>query len=160
MRIARVVDIDAPVERVWPLIAEDRNIGLWMPDVLETTYPDGKPQGDPVGARFEQRIREGGRVGTYQGEVTAYAPQRLLGVRLQDQGNFATDVVYRLSRQGAGTRLDYTCDVVLKSRLARIMMVIGLPMTWHIVRRHVRNLKRVAEAGEAAATMAVGAAKD
>jgi uncharacterized protein YndB with AHSA1/START domain len=147
MRIATVVEINAPVERVWPLVAEDGNIGLWMPDVLETTYPDGRPQGDPVGTRFEQRIREGGRVSTYQGEVTAYAPQSLLGVRLQDQGNFSTDVVYRLSRQGAGTRLDYTCDVVLKSRLARLMMVIALPMTWHIVKRHMRNLKRVAEAG-------------
>jgi uncharacterized protein YndB with AHSA1/START domain len=149
MRLTTAVDIAAPVERVWPLIAEDRNIGLWMPDVLETTYPDGRPPGDPVGTRFEQRIREGGRVGTYQGVVTAYAPQQILGVRLEDQGNFATDVVYRLSRQGAGTRLDYTCDVVLKSWLARLMMVIGLPMTWRIVKRHMRNLKRVAEAGGA-----------
>jgi hypothetical protein len=88
----------------------------------------------------------------------ACADQRLLGVRLQDQGNFATDVVYRLTRRGDCTRLDYSCDVVLKSRLARVMMVLALPMTWWIVKRHMRNLRRVAEGGPV--TMAVRPATD
>jgi hypothetical protein len=44
MRIATTVDIKAPIERVWPLIEDDRNLSLRMPDVLETSYPDGKHQ--------------------------------------------------------------------------------------------------------------------
>jgi len=145
MRIATTVGIEAPIERVWPLLDDDANLKLWMPDVLETTYPDGKPEGDPVGTRFVQRIREGGRVNSYQGEITAYAPQHLLVVRLGDERNFETDVVYRLSRQGPGTRLDYACDVRLKSWPARIMILIGGPMMRRIVNRHMASLKRVAE---------------
>jgi uncharacterized protein YndB with AHSA1/START domain len=149
MEIARTVKVEAPIERVWPLLDDDRNLKLWMPDVIETTYPHGKPEGDPVGTRFIQRIREGGRVGTYNGEVTAYEPARLLGVRLGDDRHFTTDVTYRLSEEGGATRLDYLCRVQLHSWLARIMSVIGAPMTRRIVTRHMAKLKRVAEEGTA-----------
>ena len=150
MRVVTTVHIDAPLEKVWPLLDEDKNFKLWMPDVIETTYPDGKPAGDPVGARFAQKIREGGRINTYLGEVTAYEPQRLLGVRLGDERNFSTNVTYRLSQENTGTRLDYACDVHLISWLARIMILIGGPMMRRIVKRHMANLKRVAEEGGAA----------
>jgi uncharacterized protein YndB with AHSA1/START domain len=145
MRIATTIDIDAPTRRVWALLEDERNLRLWMPDVLETTYPGGKPEGDPGGARFLQKIREGGRVSTYEGEVTACEPPRLLGVRLGDGRHFETDVVYRLSERGAATRLDYDCEVRLKSWLGRLMIVVGGPMARRIVKRHMANLKRVAE---------------
>lgn len=57
MEIARTVNIGAPIERVWPLLDDDRNLQLWMPDVIETSYPHGKPEGDPVGTRFVQHSR-------------------------------------------------------------------------------------------------------
>jgi len=147
MRVVTTVQIDAPLEKVWPLLDEDENLKLWMPDVIETTYPDGKPEGDPVGTRFVQKIREGGRINIYRGEVTAYEPRRLLGVRLGDGRNFSTDVTYQLSEQGTGTRLDYACDVQLISWLSRVMSLIGSPMMRRIVKRHMANLKRVAEEG-------------
>ena len=150
MRVVTTVDIAAPIERVWPLLDRDENIKLWMPDVIETTYPDGKQEGDPVGTRFEQKIREGGRINTYLGEVTAYEPHSLLGVRLGDERNFSTEVTYRLSAQGRRTRLDYACDVRLFSWLSRIMILIGGPMMRRIVKRHMANLKRVAEKGGSA----------
>ena len=52
MRVVTTVQVDAPLEKVWPVLDEDENLKLWMPDVIETTYPDGKPEGDPVGTRF------------------------------------------------------------------------------------------------------------
>lgn len=145
MHITTTVDIEAPIDVVWPLLNEDENLNLWMPDVIETSYPDGKQAGDPVGTRFIQKIREGGGIKTYDGQVTAYEPRQLLGVRLGDDSNFQTDVTYRLSEDGAGTRLDYDCEITLKSWFGRIMSVIGVPMARQIVRRHMANLKRVAE---------------
>lgn len=145
MRVMATVDINAPLDKVWPLLDEDENLKLWMPDVIETSYPDGKPEGDRVGTRFAQKIREGGRVNTYFGKVTAYEPGRLLGVRLGDERKFTTDVTYRLSEQGTGTRLDYACDVQLLSWLSRLMIWIGGPMMRRIVKRHMANLKRAAE---------------
>jgi uncharacterized protein YndB with AHSA1/START domain len=147
MQIATTVEIGAPLDRVWPLINDDENLKLWMPDVVETTYPEGKPEGDPVGTRFLQRIREGGRISTYQGEVTAYEPGRLLGIRLGDARHFVTDVTYRLSEEGPETRLDYACRVTLLSWIARVMIPIGAPMMRRIVKRHMANLQRVAEEG-------------
>ncbi len=145
MQIKTAIEIEAPIGVVWPLLDADENLKLWMPDVVETTYPEGKSEGNPVGTRFVQRIREGGRISTYQGEVTAYEPHRLLGVRLGDERNFVTDVTYRLSEQGNATRLDYDCQIRLKNWLGRIMSVIGIPMARRIVARHMENLKRVAE---------------
>lgn len=150
MQIAQTLEIAAPRDRVWPLLDDDENLKLWMPDVVDTTYPDGKPEAgsqlSPVGTRFLQRIREGGRISTYEGQITAYEPQRLLGIRLGDNRHFFTDVTYRLSGEGGTTRLDYTCDVALTSRLGRIMIWIGGPMARRIIKRHMANLKRLAEA--------------
>ena len=53
-----------------------------MDGLEETSYPDGLDRTRPVGTRFVQRIREGGRVSEYQGIVTAYDPQRHLGIEI------------------------------------------------------------------------------
>ncbi|MES0402582.1 MAG: hypothetical protein ABUJ93_03650 [Hyphomicrobium sp.] len=36
MRVVTTVQIDASLEKVWPLLDEDENLKQWMPDVIET----------------------------------------------------------------------------------------------------------------------------
>jgi len=136
--------IAAPVERVWQFLDDDEKRKLWMPEVEDTVYPDGNDKENPVGVRFRQRIREGGRISEYEGEVTAYNPPSLLGVRLSNP-QFASDVIYRLRQEDGGTRLDYSAELSLNSWIAKVMGVIARPLTSSIIRRHMRNLKRVAE---------------
>lgn len=147
MNITLPVEIDAPVARVWALIDDPENIKLWMPEVVETIHPDGIDRANPVGTRFIQRIKEGGRVKEYEGVVRAYEPGRHLGIRLVDK-HFHVDVDYHLSEDRGGTRLDYSCRGEMKSWIARIMGFLARPMAMRQLTRYMANLKRVAEQGE------------
>lgn len=136
--------IEAPIERVFELLDDDEQLKLWMDGVEETTYPDGRNVTDPVGTRFRMKIREGGRVQEYDGEVVAYAPPRHLAITI---GNamFRMRVDYRLSAENGGTRLDYTCEPEYTNWLIRL---IGLCFGWltrRILRRQMLKLKSVAE---------------
>jgi uncharacterized protein YndB with AHSA1/START domain len=144
MKIRTTVEIAAPIERVWPLIGDDKNIPLWMPEIVETRYGDEHDRMKPVGARFTQKIKEGGRIKEYAGLVTAFEQGRLLGIRLSDK-HFDVDVLYKLSEHGRSTRLDYSCEMALHGWVARIMSVLARPLTRRILGRHMASLKRVAE---------------
>jgi carbon monoxide dehydrogenase subunit G len=105
-----------------------------------------RPAGDesPVGSRFRQRIREGGRSVEYDGEVIAYEKPRHLAVRIGGK-HFSVEVDYRLSESGGGTQLDYTADVTNTSLIAKIMGIVAGGMTRRIAERQLTRLKAVAE---------------
>ncbi len=153
MAITFQVDIEAPLEQVWAFLDDETRLPLWMPQVVETVYPEGKDHDAPVGTRFRQKLKEGGKVREYQGEVIAYEAPRLLGIRLGD-GKFSVDVTYQLSPIGTGTRLDYTADITVKTLVSRILGFLFRPLTMRILTRHMVNLKRVAEDAAAAARSA------
>lgn len=72
MTVTYSQEIVAPIDRVFDLIDDDQKIKLWMDGLEETIYPEGLDREQAVGTTFKQRIREGGRVVEYDGEVTAY----------------------------------------------------------------------------------------
>ena len=104
MRITFENEIAAPVPVVWSCLDDDTTLPLWMPEVVEISYPEGQKCEDPVGAAFRQTLKEGGREKTYDGLVTAYEPERQLGVRQTDR-RFGVDLGYALSPTAQGTRL-------------------------------------------------------
>ncbi|MEM7191452.1 MAG: SRPBCC family protein [Pseudomonadota bacterium] len=144
MRITFENDIAAPVPVVWSFLDDDEKLPLWMTEIVDISYPDGRNTENPVGTRFCQTLREGGREKTYDGLVTAYEPEHLLGVRLSDQ-SFGVDVTYELSPNEKGTRLDYAADLALQSWFAKLLGFLFKPLTMSILKRHMANLKRVAE---------------
>ena len=155
MAITFQVDIEAPLEQVWTLLDDETQLPLWMPEIVETVYPEDRDRDALVGTTFRQKIKEGGRVKEYEGEVTAYQPPQKLGIRLGD-GQFFFDVTYQLSPIGTGTRLDYSAELVTKTLLARVMGFLFRPLTMRILNRHMVNLKRVAEDAAAAERSAEG----
>lgn len=144
MRITFENHIEAPVPIVWRFIDDDTKIPLWMSECAGITYPDGQDRDNPVGTRFRQTLREGGREKTYEGLVTAYELEHLLGVRLSD-GSFGVDVTYRLAPSPGGSRLDYSADIALQSFFIKFLAYLFKPLTSRIMKRHMANLKRVAE---------------
>ena len=155
MAITFQVDIEATLEQVWALLDDETQLPLWMPEIVETVYPEDRDRDAPVGTTFRQKIKEGGRVKDYDGEITAYDPPRKLGIRLGD-GQFSVDIAYALSPIGTGTRLDYSAELAVETLLARIMGVLFRPLTMRILNRHMVNLKRVAEDAAAAERSAAG----
>ena len=144
MQITFENQIAAPVPVVWSFLNDDAKLPLWMNEVVDISYPDGRKSENPVGTRFRQTLKEGGREKTYDGSIMAYDPERMLGVRLTD-GRFGDDVRYRLAQTEHGTQLDYTADLALQSLLAKGARLSVKPLTMSTLRRHMANLKRVAE---------------
>lgn len=147
MRIERKLRINAPVERVWTMIDDDRNHAKWMPNVIGIRYPDGRPQGDPVGTRFVQRMNENGKVSEYEGEVTAYEPGRMLAVRLLPEA-FTITVCYVVDGDEDWTLLQYACQMRARSIKGWMMMRLGSKMLESILEQQLTRLKFVAETGK------------
>jgi uncharacterized protein YndB with AHSA1/START domain len=138
------LDIDAPIATVWSLVDDDANLRKWMDGLEETTYPDGFRRA--VGTRFVQRIREGGRVQSYEGRVTAYDPPNHLGITIGNRA-FEMHVDYRFTDLGGRTRLDYSALMARAGAFVRLMSTLFGWVTRRILRRQMAKLKAVAESG-------------
>lgn len=144
MRIVREIEISAPRDRVWRLLSDDASRKLWMPDLIATTYPGGRPKGDPTGTTFRETMKQGGTIRSFAGEVTAYVDGRMIAVRLADN-QIAMEIDYRLSRSGSGTGVRYAGHYALVGLAGGMMIGFARPMIEGMVRRQLDGLKRVAE---------------
>jgi uncharacterized protein YndB with AHSA1/START domain len=145
MAVHETLHIAAPPALVWSLIDDPARLPLWMPDVLETVYPQGRPKREVAGTRFIQQVRAAGGIKQYDGIVTAFEAERLLAIELTDQ-TYRIQVAYRLTPDETGTRLDYTGDLTMQNAFMALMATMAWPMTRSILLRQVANLKTVAEA--------------
>ncbi len=153
MAITYVQHIDAPVETVFDFLDDDVKLKRWMEGLEDTIYLADYDRENPVGARFTQRIREGGRITEYDGEVTAYSRPHRLAVKLWSR-HLAVDVDYLLHAEAEGTRLDYSADMKHGSGVARVMGTLFGWLTRRILVKQMSELKRVAEEEAAAAAIA------
>jgi uncharacterized protein YndB with AHSA1/START domain len=111
MRIERTILFNCTAEHLWSFLDEPERQKLWMKGLLENVPTSEGVKG--VGSTFRMKIKEGGKVGEYQGEVTAYDRPRHLAVRFWG-GPFpkgaAMRADYRLSEQNGQTRMDYVAS--------------------------------------------------
>jgi uncharacterized protein YndB with AHSA1/START domain len=143
-KITYLMDLSAPVEKVFALLSEPEQIQKWMIGLVGVEYLDDRDVENPVGVRFKQRIKEGGKVQEYEGEVTEYQKPCLLGVRVGNR-MFTVHTVYRLTPIPTGTRLVYECEMTFHTGVAKVM---GRLFGWFsklLVRKLMKSLKQVAE---------------
>ena len=100
--IARI-QIDAAPQAVFDLIADNTRRGEWAEGMETFDYTSDFDPNDAVGTTFTQRIREGGRVTEYHGEITAYDPPKAWGAKVVG-GSCSMVVEYHLTRANGGTR--------------------------------------------------------
>ena len=145
MRIVIEMSVAQSADRVWSLLSDDNLRPLWMPEHVATTYPEGRPSGDPVGTRFRETLADGPSIRTFEGEIRAYVEGRLLAVALED-AMVAIEASYRLGRAPGGTLVRYAGDYHLKGIVGGgLLMTAGRPMIEARVRRDLERLKRAAE---------------
>jgi carbon monoxide dehydrogenase subunit G len=144
MQYLYTLDINAPAERVFEWIHDPEKHKLWLPGVEETRYVGPYDPDNPVGAKFKQKIREGGRVKEYDGEVTAFARPKHLAVRLFGP-QFSVTADYLLTPLAGGTRLDYTADFSGGSWFCRLMVRVFGFFVRGMLRRQMAKLKQLAE---------------
>ena|SRR5438552_17432496 len=146
MKCTYTQDINAPIEKVFDLIHDPEKHKLWLQGVEETRYVGPYDAANPVGAKFKQKIREGGRVKEYDGEVTAFARPKHVGIRLWSP-QFSVTVDYCLTPLDRGTRLDYSCDVACGHWFFRLMAKLFSFFMRGMLRKQMLKLKELAEAG-------------
>ena len=137
--------IQAPLEAVFNMVSDWEKIPLWMEGVVEIV-----PLGDPtttglVGQKFTQRVKEGGRITEYTGEITAYEALRHLGLKVGG-AMFTFDLDFRFSPEGSGTRLDYSAGTTFHNLFAKVMGTLFSWLTRRIVTKQLAKLKQIAEA--------------
>ena len=141
------LDLDVPIETAFDVVEDPEKIKLWAEGVEEIIYPDGRDEQNPVGTRFKQRIREGGRVEEYEGVVTAYDRPRHLGISLGNK-QFTVAVEYRFTPISASsTRLDFSDELTYHTPIARLMGTLFGWFANRILRKQMKKLKAVAESG-------------
>ncbi len=145
MKVTYQLDIAAPISRVFNPVDEDKDLKRWMDGLEETIYPSGYDRTNPVGTKFKQRIREGGRIAEYDGEVTAYQKAKRLGIRIGNR-QFTMQVGYRFSETATGTRLDYSAEMVAGTWLAHFLSKLFNWFTMRLLDRQMKKLKAAAEA--------------
>lgn len=148
MRLARQILIEAPPARVWALLDDESNIPRWMPFIIDTHFPDGKPDGDPVGARFLQIMEENGKRSAYAGIITGYEKGRMLATRLTPEA-FTVDVRYFVRPHGDGksTELTYTSETHAATWWGTIMLMLGKKLLARIADQQLARLRDFAEHG-------------
>ena len=152
MRITYQLDIEAPIGTVFEQIDDDEKLKLWMEGLEETIYPSGRDLQNPLGTKFVQKIREGGRVGEYEGEVIAYEKPTRLAI---DIGNrqFTMRVDYRLSPTSKGTRLDYSVETIKATWFVRLLGKLFSGFSRRLLDRQMKKLKELAESQQLSRAM-------
>jgi len=138
------VEIKAPIDKVFNCVEDTEKMKQWMEGLEETTYTSDRDPANPVGTKFKQKIREGGRVQEYDGEVLAYEKPKHLAVRIGNKF-FHAVADYRFAPTHEGTRLDYTCNVTCHSWFIRVMAFMFGWLTKRILRKQMTKLKELAE---------------
>ena len=110
----------------------------------ETVYIGSHNPDFPVGTKFKQKLREGGKVKEYEGEVTDYQRPHRLGVKIFCP-QFTVQVDYHFASTGPGTRLDYQAEITPKGFMMRMMMVLFGWMAKGVTRKQMQRLKDLAE---------------
>jgi carbon monoxide dehydrogenase subunit G len=147
MKVRFTREFDAPPDAVFPYLEEPDKIRQWMPGIVDDRQiGDGPMQ---VGSMFELDVREGRKVVTYRGEITAYQRDRRMGLRLVggcSKRPLQMDVDYRLHPiDGARTRIDYTCEVATQGLVMRWMKPLLELVSRIVLRRFFGRLAGLVE---------------
>lgn len=143
MKLEYSVVVKAPMEMVFAYLTEPEYIKQWAKGVESVEFLDGGESEPAVGAKFVQKIREGGKLTEYRGEVVAYEKPRLNAVRLTHP-MFSMENEYRLQETEGGTRVEYVCRTVFSSGVAKVMGFFFGWLTKKIARDHMQRLQELA----------------
>jgi hypothetical protein len=143
------IDILAPSEQVWNMVADVTRMGEWSPELVSAAWVDGAG-GPAVGARFKGRNKRRGSWSTTC-TVTAATPGREFAFSV---GKGETTWRYDVSPVDGGCRVTESFEIVkVPGFLGRWSTKLGAGVTWAEregdlvdgMRETLRRLKAAAE---------------
>ncbi len=144
-RLHEVVDIDAPPERVWAVVAEDvKNAPKWSSNLERVEMLDDPPPGK--GTRYRYHLDLGGHKERLEVEQDVFnRPKRCSGRFIRGPLTGTWSYTYTPRRDGT-TRLVYEMDYQLGGLLRFATGVLG-PQYAAGIRKNMESLKRYIESG-------------
>lgn len=120
------VTIDAPVDRVWPWVADLGKHAEWSPKDYTVEWIEGEP--NAVGSRYrsvgwvpgdKQRVNEG--------EIVENRAQERFAFRAQDKdGSYAN--AFTLEPHGPSTKVSFRLDFVKMNGMAAFVVPVLFPL--------------------------------
>jgi len=144
--VREVVDIEAPPERVWAVVAEDvKNAPKWTTNLDRVETLDGGPPGK--GTRYRYHLDIGGQKVRLEVEQDVWSkPKRCAGRFIKGPLNGTWSYTYTARKDGS-TRLVYEMDYQLGGLLRFATGVLG-PQYAAGIRKNMLSLKKYVESGK------------
>lgn len=139
------VTIDAPVDRVWPWVADLGKHAEWSPKDYTVEWTQGEP--NAVGSRFRSvGWVPGDKHHVNEGEIVENRPQERFALRAHDkEGTY--DDIFTLEPSGQGTKVTFRLDFGKMNGMARFAVPVLFPLVGKKdIRARMRMLKAKAEA--------------
>jgi uncharacterized membrane protein len=146
-RIHEVVDIDAPPERVWAVVAEDvKNAPKWTTNLDKIDKLDDGPPGEGTRYRYHLNL-PGGHKATLDVEQDVWnKPKKCAGRFVKGPLKGKWTYTYTQRKDGS-TRLVYDMDYDLTGLLRFATGVLG-PQYAAGIKHNMERLKKYVEAGK------------
>ena len=144
--LREVVDIDAPVERVWAVVAEDvKNAPKWTTNLDKVEKLDDGPPGR--GTRYRYHLRIAGHRHLLEVEQDVWTkPKKCSGRFVKGPLTGTWAYTYAQHKDGT-TRLTYQMDYGLSGLLRFATGVLG-PQYAAGIRHNLERLKKYIESGK------------
>jgi uncharacterized protein YndB with AHSA1/START domain len=141
------VTIDAPVDRVWPWVADLGKHAEWSPKAYTVEWIEGEP--NAVGSRYRSvGWVPGDKHHVNEGEIVENRPQERFALRSQDKDG-TYDNVFTLEPQGQSTKVTFRLDFVNMKGMARAAVPVLFPIIGKKdLRARMGLLKAKAEASQ------------
>ena len=149
MRVEHSIEIACSPEHLWLYLEEPEKQKLWMKGVLSNESAEAGPT--RVGSRSVMKIKEGGKIASYDIEVLRYAPPEHLGIKIWG-GSFSDMVAfvdYTLHDLCGRTRLDYLFTVEPQGFFMKLMIPLFKRFSVMQIKSFFKTLKSLAEAPQA-----------
>ena len=144
--IREAVDINAPPERVWAVVAQDvKNSPRWTSNLEDVEKLDGRPPGK--GTRYRYHLDIGGQKVVLDVEQDVWdQPKRCAGRFVKGPVGGTWSYTYTRRKEGS-TRLVYEMDYQLGGLLRFATGVLG-PQYAAGIRKNMESLRKYIESGK------------
>ena len=140
--IATTRQVQAPVARVFDVVAHIENFQKAVPDIVGIEFLSETRSG--VGTRFRETRRMGKREATCDLEVTEYEPEQHVRI-VSNAGGTIWDTVFRVTPKGDGTELSMVMNDKPYKLLARLFTPLIRPMVRKAVEKDMDAVKQFCE---------------
>lgn len=146
MNVHRSIDIEAPPERVWPLLVEPDQVRRWFVGLNEFRYLDDGPRG--AGTRVHMEEKAVGPVLKEDFEVTEWIENRRLRFHMTSGSGVKSDEqLWSIEPTPAGCRFTFDEQVELPyGPLGKVIGAVGQRSLRSHVAEMLTQLKGLAEA--------------